>query len=109
MSLSRHCQPLLLLFLGATLLSACATPLSPEAESIREVRASEVSGCDKVARVSGTAEGFYLSPTAQLQQAQNAALEKAVEANATHVVWTSLEEELSSYVAADAYRCRKTG
>lgn len=99
---SRFVLPLLVF----SLVAGCAASLSPEAERIAEVRAQEVSGCDLVARITGTAEGVFLSETALRQRAQSAALEKAVEAKATHVVWTNLEDERSSYVSGDAYRCR---
>lgn len=100
--LPRFVLPLLLF----SLLAGCAASLSPEAERIAEVRAQEVTDCELVARITGTSEGVFLSDTSLRHRARNAALEKAVEANATHVVWTNLEDERSSYVSGDAYRCR---
>ncbi|TVP60004.1 MAG: hypothetical protein EA349_02140 [Halomonadaceae bacterium] len=96
---------LLLPLLALLLLVGCAATPSPEAQAIQDAQSQDVAECQRVARVYGTAEGFFLSEAAALTQAQNEALERAVSVNATHVVWINVEEGLTSYVSGDAYRC----
>lgn len=91
--------------LALTFLAGCAATPSTEAQAIQDAQTRDVTECQRVARVYGTAEGFFLSETAALTRAQNEALEKAVEVNATHVVWLNVEEGLTSYISGDAFRC----
>jgi|GEM_PF-582181 len=97
--------PLLFLVLAPLVLTACSARPSPEAQRIQDALPRDVANCEMVQEVYGTAQGFHLSESAAMTTARNMALEQAATARATHVVWTNIEDGLSSYITGTAYRC----
>ncbi len=88
------------------LLSGCASTLSPQAERIVEAHQKEVRECRELGEVRGHASGFHWSSAAAMSNARDKALEQAADRNATHVVWSHADEDMTASVAGIAYRCR---
>lgn len=89
----------------ALLLSACATSASPEAQKIKDADETLVQSCTFLGDVTGTSGVGGLGAATGIENAKNAAREKAVKLGATHIVWGSVQGGYSPSVAGKAYKC----
>ena len=91
--------------LAALLVSACATSASPQAQNIKDADQTVVAQCTYVGDVTGTSGVGGLGAATGIENAKNAAREKAVKLGATHIVWGSVQGGYSPSVAGKAYKC----
>ena len=89
----------------AALISGCATSASPQAQAIKDADATTVTACTYVGDVTGTSGVGGLRAATGIENAKNAAREKASAMGATHIVWGSVQGGFGPSVAGKAYKC----
>ena len=94
-----------------SVMSGCATTLSPAAAKIREVGKENVSECKYLGEVTGSSQvGSQIDEAYHTgeDRAQSEAKEKAAQLGATHIVWRKFIKGTPVFVIGDAYLCGET-
>ena len=91
------------------LLTSCASTPSDAAKRIQETDEAHVTGCKDLGHVSGGSPlGGVVFAEVGKDDARTAALDKAAELGATHIVWSTLTGGfLGGLARGRAYACTK--
>ncbi len=96
----------LIMLIGSTAISGCATTKSTMAAKVLEADENVVSQCKYLGDVTGTSGWGNLASSSGINNAKNEALEQATKLGATHVVWKQVSGGYSPYVNGRAYCCK---
>lgn len=91
-----------------SMVSGCATSLSPKASFVQSADSRMVEDCIFLGDVHGSSGWGGLAASQGMINSRNETLEQAARIGATHVVWGNITGGFSPSAYGKAYNCSKT-